>query len=171
MGPSCNLEKNVRRRGRGALLFVLPVDPPTWPLLRAPDREQPARPSLSSNSSSSSLHFHPSQSLHRAPTLSRERGLSYPLCSPPVKGPALLALCALLRPWKSESVGCLVRESNALRRAAEKNPINLRLLARAIRGMSIGENASGRVPSLFLSAFALPGVWVRGSARGGGGAD
>lgn len=134
---SCNLEKNVRRRSRGALLFVLPADPPTWPLLRAPDQKQPARPSSSSNSNSSSgsssgsssnnnLHL-PGPSLPRPISHVFSRAGPYSLLSFSARGPASLL---------SARASCSLRSCPAsvsrvrLERAAKRNPINPRLPAR-----------------------------------------
>lgn len=59
-----------------------------------------------------------------------------------------------------------VRESNALRRAAEKNPINLRLLARTIRGRASRECIGGkRVSPLCVCTSRCLGSWEHTRGR------
>lgn len=127
---SCNLEKNVRRWSRRALLFVLPADPPTWPLLRAPDQKQPARPSNSNNSSSGSSNTATYISLPfsvHALRVSRAEPCS--LLSFPARGPAPSSARGLLDHAQRVLLP-RARSRARLECAAERNPINPRLPAR-----------------------------------------
>lgn len=104
---------------------MLPADPPTWPLLRAPDQKQPARPSSSRATAATAATQQLTSPFPPFPSsLSRPAGL---LPS------SARELPALIMPSERYCPVCVSRVR--LECAVERNPINPRLPAREqVRG-------------------------------------